>query len=51
MQVCAMTNNVGIEINADVNVNNWLLETAVVIGFFRILVYVNVINCEILENI
>ena len=46
MQVFVIINNVGIMINADVNVKNWLIK-----DFFGILAIVNVINHMMLENI
>ena len=45
--------NVGIKINADANVRNWLTKEYVTKDLFRILVIVNVnaINHMMLENI
>ena len=53
MQVFVIINNVGIMINADVNVKNWLTKVDVLMIVFGILAYVNVnvINHVMLENI
>ena len=51
MQVFVIINNVGIMINADVNVKNWLIKECVIKDFFGILAIVNVINHMMLENI
>ena len=42
MQVFVITNNDGIVINADVNVNNWLTKEYVIKNSFGILIIVNV---------
>ena len=49
MQVFVIINNVGIKINADVNVKNWFTKEDVVKDLFGILVFVNlnVINLTI----
>ena len=53
MQVFVTVKNVGIKINADVNVKNWLTNEYVTKDFFGILVFVNVNvnNLVMLENI
>ena len=53
MQVFVIVNNVGIKINADVNVKNWLTKEYVIKDLLRILVIVNVnvINDVMLESI
>ena len=48
-KVC--NNNVGIKINADVNVNNLLMKECVIRDLFGILVIVNMIKHVILVNI
>ena len=52
MQVFVMINNVGIVINAGVNVKNQSIKVGVMIDVFRILVHVNtnMISRVILEN-
>ena len=52
MQVFVTVNNVGIKINADVIVKNWLTKKYVIRNLFGILVIVNVnvINNVMLEN-
>ena len=50
MQVFATIKNVGIVINAGVNVMNCLLKVGVRIDLFGILVYVNVIYHVMSEN-
>ena len=52
MQVFVTINNVGIKINADVIVKNWLTKKYVIRDLFGILVIVNVnvINNVMLEN-
>ena len=50
MQVFVTINNVGIVINAGVNVMNFLLKVGVMIDLFGILVYVNVIYHGMSEN-
>ena len=42
MHVFVMTNKVGIMINAEVNVKNWLIKKDVIKNLLRILVIVNV---------
>ena len=37
-----MINNIGIMINADVNLNNWLIKVYMMMDLFGILVYMNV---------
>ena len=51
MQVFVIVNNVGIKINADVNVNNWLTKKYVINNLFGILVIVsvNAINHDVGE--
>ena len=53
MQMFVRINNVGIKINADVNVKNRLAKVYVMMDLFEILVNadVNVINHVTLENI
>ena len=53
MQVSVTINNIGIMINADANVKNWLIMEDVIKDLFRILVIVNVnvINYVMLESI
>ena len=53
MQVFVIITNVGIKINAGVNVKNWLINVVAIKDLFGILeiVNVNVINHLILENI
>ena len=53
MQVYVIINNVGMKINAGVNVKNWLIKAAVMKNSTGILVVVNVseINYAMLENI
>ena len=53
MQVFVIITNVGIKINAGVNVKNWLINAVAIKDLFGILeiVNVNVINHLILENI
>ena len=53
MQMFVRINNVGIKINADVNVKNRLAKVYVMMDLFEILgiVNVNVINHVMLENI
>ena len=53
MQMFVIINRVGIIINADVNVNNWVIKANVMMGLFVILVNVNVnvINHAMQENI
>ena len=50
MQVFVIINNVGMKINADVNVKNWLTNVYAIKDLFEILVIVsmNVINVVIL---
>ena len=52
MQVFVTENNVGIKINADVNVKNWLASEYVIKDLFGILEIVNgnAINYVVLEN-
>ena len=51
MQVFIMINNVGIMINADVNVKNWLTKVYVIKDLFGILATVNVSDksCDVGE--
>ena len=53
MQVFVIINNVGMKINAVVNVKNWLVKAAVIKDLFGILVIVNenVTNHVMLEKI
>ena len=53
MQVFVTITNVGMKINAGVNVKNWLIKVVVIKGLLGILLIknVNVINHMILENI
>ena len=53
MQVFVIINNVGIIINGDESVKNWLTKEYVIKDLFGTLeiVYVNVINHVMLENI
>ena len=53
MQVFVILNNVGIMINADMNVKNWLTKVSVIKDLFGILVIVSVsvINYVMLGNI
>ena len=53
MQVFVIINNVGIIINGDESVKNWLTKEYVIKDLFETLeiVYVNVINHVMLENI
>ena len=53
MQVFVIINNVGIIINGDKSVKNWLTKEYVIKDLFGTLeiVYVNVINHVMLENI
>ena len=53
MQAFVITNNAGMMINADMNVNNWLIKVCVIRGLFGILVNVSAsaINLVMLENI
>ena len=52
MQVFVITINVGIKINADANMKNWLIKAYVIKDLFGILVIVrvSVINHMILES-
>ena len=45
-----MIDSVGIAINANVNVKNWLIKAGVIMGLFGTLVHVNVINHTMLVN-
>ena len=53
MQVFVIVNNVGININADVNVKNWLTKEYVIKDLLRtlVIVNVNVVNDVMLESI
>ena len=53
MQLFVVIKNVGIKINGDVNVKNWLAKIYVMMHLVGILGYgnVNVVNLVILENI
>ena len=53
MQAFVIINNIGIMINADVNIKNWLTKEYAIKDLFGILAIVNVngINHVILENI
>ena len=53
MQVFVIVNNVGIKINADVNVKNWLTKEYVIKDLLRtlVIVNVNVVNDVMLESI
>ena len=53
MQVFVITNNVGIMINAELNVENWLTKEDLVMNLFgiQVILNVNVINQVVLENI
>ena len=53
MQVSVTINNIGIMMNADANVKNWLIMEDVIKDLFKILVIVNVnvINYVMLESI
>ena len=52
MQAYVIINNIGIVINNDLNVKNWLINVGVIMDLFGILVYVNmnVIDCVMLVN-
>ena len=53
MQVFVIISNVGIMINADVNVKNWLTKDYVIRDLFgiQVIVNMNAINYAMLENI